>query len=437
MHSVYESIESNPQDTAEDVQKEGFSKLLRGALDSGKPKTEGDDSIEPSLFQADDLTSLLPLKFLAAKMAGAAVPLGIALKPGVKFKLLRDVMQGENPLDFTRKELGQFIQKLGPDVRTKNSELIGAQLLDEFGSKSPGELAQSRMLGEGLNPSQVSRVANEDLGKNTLGTYNPFTNDIRTHNRLISQLSQEAQHPEAYISGTLGHEIQHAVDFQKNPKASSFPERFTPRVKTNLSLGREGYLEPSAIETVLRAGQADSSILKPFPPYVRDLVSQGTSPDALAHYIQTDPQVVSAMGQVVRNSVGNQGFRGNNASLMDILNTGGHFSAPIHGEMDIPPYYLAKQQAQAGGEVGTWEDAFPTMVKEARKNYKSPQVSVPKKIPPAEEGISSEGLVPPWVSLAGGMGALLAGAAPQSTSSDEEQEFTDSVKKLRKYVKKG
>src|SRR4051812_31225435 len=100
------------------------------------PNEPGDDSVH----QSADLMDILPPEQVLAGLKGLAAVKGMAalkgapmvagaikMKPGVRFDRFKQLMAGANPLDMGVMEYGKHVQSLGPDMRVKGAELLGAQ----------------------------------------------------------------------------------------------------------------------------------------------------------------------------------------------------------------------------------------------------------------------------------------------------------------------
>lgn len=368
---------------------------LQKLLDDGPmPDMEEDRGLEPSLVQADDLLPVGKALTVAGKLKAALggaklgkmglAGLGIKLKPNVKFDRYRRVMQGMNPLDLHPTQLGKHVAAVGPDIRHTNQRLIGSQMLDQHGDVSPDRLLKGLFASEGL--AGLQPTFKKSLGPaTTLGSYYPH--QIMVNSMHLPKIGA-APKAEEVLAGLVGHEGQHAVDSIRNPwkmlgsnpammglpgyASTHAPERFIPDMaglpNSNKFLSASGMFREENLLHVLE----ESSMRHHLPWRIQERLRHGADPRALAQLWHKDPQVQSALGDIFRIARGNRGFRGKDPYLVDSLMTKGHFDAPIKGEMDIPVYRLAKQQAEGGGEVGHWENEFHDMVDAARTGYKSP-----------------------------------------------------------------
>lgn len=318
-------------------------------------------------------------------------------------KLLQ-VTGGENPLELSKKEWGQWLGRLGPSVRTKNAEAIGAQLADEFGTTSPDALIKQRLLKQGIGADKIPGLNIEPLDSNIAGYYSPDSNQIRIN---TTEVGQRVQHPEEALLGTLGHEAQHAIDYMKDPAARSKPETLIQPPLWNENLGWQGLFQPDRIETFFRAAKKDPAIMGRLPDMMQDFLKRGASPKTLAELMQENPELRSSLGGIYRTSVGNRGFRGNNQYLADMLHSKGHFSSPINGEMDLAPHHMALDEAKKGN-FDIHNDWMSEPVMKALSEYRLPQVQVPEVTWPAQ-AVTKKAALNPWAATLAALGAGGAG----------------------------
>jgi hypothetical protein len=433
-----------------DSPSEGTEALGALLWDAFKQQQE---AYQAKLHQAggslEDPQTFKALKELGKDLGFQAGP--IKLKPGIVADKFQRVTGGELPFEYTPKTWGKHVQELGPDIRTKNSELIGAQLLDQTGAMSPETAALRRLLQQGIPEEKLPQIRTEKLDDNLLGYYQPDANQIRVNE---SVRAQKSQHPEFNIAGVYGHEAQHALDFLKNPKDLSTPrnqfaafleaqlgqERLLPSPRGNARLRANALLDADSIQKWLEAAKADPVLFQKLPPFLGKYLQEGYSPKMIASQVKDMPLVQSALGQQIREAAGNRGFRGTDPYLIDRLQTQGHFQAPIKGEMDIPVYYLSEQQARAGGDIGAWADEFPALRK-LQQQYKAPvRPGGNAEVPPNKDLL-------PWATAAGmagtGAGVIYvktqrdkAEVKAQPKAEDDDREFQQAVGTLRRYIKK-
>lgn len=379
--------------------------------------TQAAKNLEPMPIDAAELSEAIP---------GAGPVVG-SLKKGVPFAALQRAMAGQNPLDLSRKELGKFIQNLGPDIRTKASELMGAQAIDELKTIKPEEIIRRHLLQAGLPKEKLPQVGFENIGS-SFGSYHPVDNKILLN---LEAHPQGVQHSTENLLGTARHEAIHAEDALKNPNTISMPETGLVAPRTNASLGWQGAFEPHRVEEYIRAVKEDPKLKAPF--WVHEALAKGHSPKDIAQYAARDESFRSVMAGQIRTAGGNRGFRGTDPNLVASLQSAKHFEK-FKNELEIPPYYLGKQQASLGGDIHPdWLKRFPEL-EEMQYGYKAP--IRPWETSGKEKALESvKAAANPWSFALGGLGGAGAGyylhdkdkdrVAPKS--AEKEQDKMDTL----------
>lgn len=330
------------------------------------------------------------------------------------WKNLQEVTAGANPLDMSRKDWGQKLQNLGPNIRDKNSQTIGAQLMDEFKSSDPHTLLVNRLRTMGLGEANLPSLSVGPMDDNLAGYYRPSDNGIYLNE---TQAAKNVQHPDADFLGTLGHEAQHAADMWQQPSFRSTPEFLPSRPFTNDRLVGASLANPKRVEAYLNAANGDPQLWRTLPEYVRNAIQQGYSPKELSSFLGQSEDFQNDMAAAYRQAVGNGGFRGNNRSAADLITSAGHFAPPIGGEMDLAPHHMAIAEANAGAsEDSIHPDWTSQRLRKAFENAKAPQVQVPQQIP-QPQAASPYAI---GAGLAGGAGVM----AGQQTSDPQPQPQT-------------
>lgn len=409
--------------------------VAKAALED-KPGVNGE--ARPSMSPLD-FTPWTDIAQVGMEGAGAlAADTTGALK--LPWKNLRQVTSGANPLEMSRRQWGQWLQNLGPSIRDKNAQTIGAQLMDEFGSSDPKTIVMQRLKKLGLSSEQIPSVITRPLDDRLAGYYSLGDNGIFVNS---AQAAKNVQHPAADFLGTVGHETQHAADAHLQPNFKSTPEILPVRPFDNEGLTLAGMTDPRRVEAYLRQAQTDGSL--PLPPYVERALAQGYGPKELASFLGQGKDFQADMGQAYRTAVGNRGFRGNNASLADQIHSAGHFASPISGEMDIAPHHMAVAEAQAGAsEDQIHPDWISQRLKQAFQEGKAPQVQVPQMPPQPVPQAASPYEAAASLGVGAGMGAYASQnpSQPQATPNKGQtpnpapngDEFENSRRMLQQWL---
>lgn len=365
----------NPYSPQEEPGLEKQATTVQGALlkyMSDQRNSPWDDSIQPSMDAMDVLPperalALAGKGLMAAKGAASFSPfIAAGLKPSVPWNRYREIMGGVNPIDLSAKDVGKSLSMLGPSVRDKATEAIGAQAIDELGTTTPSQLIQRRLIQNEIPSGSLPGVAH-DPNLNAHGMYSPPLNKIYLNEDLASGL----QHPEEFNAGVAQHEALHAEQNLKNPKTPYTPEFLPQRPFTTENLKFSGLADTPRIEAYLRYAKENPGLA---PGYVQELLAKGYSPKAMAHFLQGNEKFMSEMAENYRIAVGNKGFRGADPLLASTIDQANHFAGNTPGgltsEILLAPQRLAEIQAKLGGDFHP--DWLTPKVQKAVDQYQSP-----------------------------------------------------------------
>lgn len=353
----------------------------------------------------------------------------IKLKPGVNFEQYEKVMGGKNPLDMDRRQLGIWVQSLGPSMRLKASELTGAQGLDEFSkvgsTPTPAELIRMRLDKEGIPPDRIPQVKNvphDPIFTPYLGAYGKTDNEVLLNPHNLSIAQKMSQHPEALTAGVALHEAKHAEQILNGAELGLPEAMISGGPYTNKELFLDGAMRPESLQVIferMKEAPYDPSQRVLDPALYAQLRSGSASPELLAQHLSRlagrgdyGQQIRQQLGSAMRTWKGAsslQGMRGTNPNLWAAVQSAGHFADPIQSELDIPVLHLAKEQARRGGDVGPWGQSFKNEIEKAYGEYHSPMVqNLPRPPNPLDIPIGEPNYTPSEPAQAFGPGAGLA-----------------------------
>jgi hypothetical protein len=372
----------------------GLSPVERMLLDApdADPKGLSKEQIEAvRLNNKKDLESAIATADIPG---GAAV--GSILKKGVPFKRYASVMEGQNPLELSPKEVANYMKGLGHTMRTTNAETLGSQAIDEFGTTDPRQLLKARLNSQGKLHVPFLEIKTLKEGGPSGGFYEPKLHNIGVE-QVPGPLPRDQQ---ADILGSVMHEAQHAAERGMPSKPELLVGDDIPH--TNRMLNAMGAFDPSRIAEVLAYAKHDQKTKALLPEYVQRALDKGHSPRSIAQALAESKEFQGAMGKVFRTTRGNRAFRGTDHRLQDIWGSVGHMNK-FKGETEMAPYFLGRQQAKLGGEMHPeWLERFPDLRK-LQQEYKAPVVSGENFA--NQPKTQSAKAAAPWVALSlGGVG---------------------------------